>query len=292
VSILEDPALAAVSAEDLAAFHADGFVTVRRLISAGSVTALRTAFERLFRGEFRAGIRPDEVNWQAGESDPSLTRQICNGWKADPTVAAAVLDPGIGRAIARLGGWSGARLIQDNVIWKPPGARSLGYHRDNAYLAWYRPREMLSCWIALDETTADGGTMELVKGSHRWPVSDAPGGAFHAPEDYRAAMMDEATSLGLRPEIVPVTVPGGGGSFHHGWTWHGSGPNSGGSHRRSLVIHAAPAEAQFDKSRLGEGNGPVYGRYRRLCDDEMDENHFPILWREDGYRTIGESAAS
>ena len=195
------------------------------------------------------------------------------------------LDPGIGRAIARLGGWSGARLIQDNVIWKPPGARSLGYHRDNAYLAWYRPREMLSCWIALDETTAEGGTMELVKGSHNWPMSDAPQGAFHAPEDHRAAMMIQARALGLRPEMVPVTVPAGGGSFHHGWTWHGSGPNLGNSNRRSLVIHAAPAEARFDKGRLGEGNGPIYGRYRHLYDDEMDENHFPILWREDGYRT-------
>ena len=75
--------------------------------------------------------------------------------------------------MARLAGWPGARIVQDNVIWKPPAARSLGFHRDNAYLAWYTPTEMFSCWIALDDTTAAGGTMELARGSHHWPT-EAP----------------------------------------------------------------------------------------------------------------------
>ena len=31
----------------------------------------------------------------------------------------------------------------------------------------------------------------------------------------------------------------------------------------------------------------LYGRYRRLGDDRMDENHFPVLWSQDGRRTPG-----
>ena len=31
--------------------------------------------------------------------------------------------------------------------------------------------------------------------------------------------------------------------------------------------------------------GPIYGRYRRHGSTDMDESFFPILWREDGYRT-------
>ena len=84
-----------------------------------------------------------------------------------------------------------------------------------------------------------------------------------------------------------MEVSAGGGSFHHGWAWHGSGPNRSGRHRRSLVLHCASSEARFDRAGFGEGNGPVYSRYARLADDEMDENHFPILWRSDGYRTPG-----
>ena len=31
----------------------------------------------------------------------------------------------------------------------------------------------------------------------------------------------------------------------------------------------------------------IYSRYKRLGDNIMDENYFPITWREDGYSTSG-----
>ena len=266
-------------------FDADGFALAPRLVGPDLVESLTERFERLFAGDFETGIKPDEVNWQQGESDPSLTRQICNAWKADRLVASVVLDAGLGEAVARLAGWPGARLVQDNVLWKPPGARSVGFHRDNAYLGWYTPQEMCSCWIALDDTTANGGTMELARASHKWPVSDGPEGEFHAPEDYRAPVVEAARSAGASPELVAVEVAAGEGSFHHGWTWHGSGPNRSKDHRRALVLHCASSEARFNRAGFGTGNGPIYTRYARLADDTMDENHFPILWQEDGQRT-------
>jgi len=278
---------AMLSASETASFGADGFVTVDSLIDAGLIDPLKERFERLFRGDFETGTAPDEVNWQEGRSDPGLARQICNGWKADRLIASVVLDARLGEAAAGLAGWPGARIVQDNVIWKPPGARSLGFHRDNAYLAWYTPTEMLSCWIALDDTAAAGGTMELARGSHGWSTGADPMGEFHDPEDYRATVRAAAAAAGVELDIAAVEVAAGGGAFHHGWTWHGSGPNRSGRHRRSLVLHCASSEARFDRAGFGEGNGPVYSRYARLADDEMDENHFPILWRSDGYRTPG-----
>ena len=276
-----------LTAVERASFDTDGFVLVGRLIDDGLVAELRDRFALLFRGEFETGTAPDEVNWQEGSSDPTLTRQICNGWKADRLVAATVLDARLGEAVAGLAGWPGARIVQDNVLWKPPGARSLGFHRDNAYLAWYTPCEMFSCWIALDDTSAEGGTLELARGSHRWPTGAEPSTQFHAPEDYRAPVSAAAAAAGAELDIEAVEVAAGSGAFHHGWTWHGSGPNRSESHRRSLVLHCASSEARFDRAGFADGNGPVYSRYARLADDVMDENHFPILWRSDGYRTAG-----
>jgi hypothetical protein len=31
--------------------------------------------------------------------------------------------------------------------------------------------------------------------------------------------------------------------------------------------------------------GGIYSRYKRFGDLEMDESHFPITWRRDGYRS-------
>ena len=275
-----------LSDQQAAIFEKDGFLIVDDLIDEDTATRLCRSYDRMFRGKFETGILPDEVNWQEGRNSDEFTRQICNGWKGDRTVAATVLRADIGRAVARLAGWPGVRVMQDNVIWKPPGAKSLGYHQDNAYLSWISPPEIVSCWIALDATTATGGTMELVRGSHAW----APGGIegeFHAPADYRKYMEKAAAAEGVTPDIVPVVVPRCGGSFHHGWTWHGSGPNTGPNPRRSLVVHMMSSEAEYEPAHLGEGTGPIYGRYRKFASREMDENHFPIVWAADGRRTPG-----
>lgn len=267
-------------------FDQDGFLIVDRLIDDETVDNLRSCFNQLFRGEFETGIHPDEVNWQEGSGDPSLTRQICNGWKANRSVARVVTRKDIGKSIAILGGWPGTRVMIDNVLWKPPQTRELAYHQDNSYLAWYTPSELLSCWIALDDTTREGGTIEFVRGSHKWHHTK-PAGEFHGPADYKQYMHAAADMEGVEPEIVHVEVPRGGGSFHHGWTWHGSGFNHSAHPRRALVIHGMRSDAEFSPAHLAEGTGSIYSRYKRLGDNIIDENYFPVVWREDGYRTAG-----
>ncbi len=265
-------------------FEADGFVVVDQLLESASLNALHTAFNDLFNGVFETGVQPDEVNWQNGVSDPKLSRQICNGWKANRAIARVVLDESLGRAIAALTGWSGVRIMIDNVIWKAPQTKSLGYHQDNAFLSWFSPGEIATCWIALDDTTASGGTIEFARGSHRWDLGE-PVGDFHAPADYLKPVHEAAARAGVEPDFHYVEVPAGGGSFHHGKTWHGSGANPGPAPRRSLVLHAMHADVQYVPENFSKGIGPIYSRYKRLNDNNLDENYFPILWREDGYRT-------
>jgi ectoine hydroxylase-related dioxygenase (phytanoyl-CoA dioxygenase family) len=265
-------------------FSDDGFVVVEKLIEHGHIATLHRAFTDLFNGKFATGVRPDEVNWQQIDGDPSLTRQICNGWKANRDIAAVVLDESIARAIASLAGWPGVRIMIDNVIWKPPATKSLGFHQDSAYLSWFTPSDLLTCWIALDETAAEGGTIEFARGSHRWRLAE-PEGEFHAPEDYRKPLYKAARREGVEADIAYVEVPAGGGSFHHGWTWHGSGANHSSKPRRSLVLHAMRSDVEYVPENFAEGIGPIYSRYKRLADNQLDENYFPILWRKDGYRT-------
>ena len=156
-------------------FHADGFTLLDHIIEKDQVEILRKAFDRIFSSEFETGTRPDEVNWQLGESDAELTRQICNAWRGDRSIAAVVLRADFGRVVAELMDWPGARVMQDNAIWKPVGAKSLGYHQDNSYLHWFKPGEICTLWIALDDVEAENGTMELVRGSHRWQQTEPEG---------------------------------------------------------------------------------------------------------------------
>ena len=273
-----------ISKNDKIKFAKDGFLAVDKLIDPSQIPELKRAFDDLFNGRFETGVRPDEVNWQSKDSDPTLTRQICNGWKANRTIASIILDQNIGKAIADLAGWSGTRVMIDNVIWKPSGAKSLGYHQDSSYLSWFTPSDLLTCWIALDETSEEGGTLEFIHGSHNWELSQ-PEGEFHAPPDYRNPMEKAAKQQGVVPKIHYVEVPAAGGSFHHGWTWHGSGQNCGNRPRRTLVVHAMQSNVEYVPENFDQGIGPIYSRYKRLSDNMLDENYFPIIWHKSGYRT-------
>ncbi|CAN5312083.1 hypothetical protein BH10PSE7_BH10PSE7_21230 [soil metagenome] len=267
-----------IGPSDIDGFNRDGFVIVPDVLTAGEIEKARARFEPLFSGKFETGLYPDEWNWRMGRDAPDLTRQICNGWKSDLTIASVVLRADVGKACATLRGWPGARLGQDNVIWKPPGTKPLGFHQDDSYNKYLVPPEMMTCWITLDDTRADQGTIEHVRGSHLWPVAP-PIKQFHAPDD---PTTDLRVAAGDRPvDIVPMVVKAGCAVFHHGRTWHGSRDNRGNNPRRSVIAHCISSEATFHPTNISY----IYSRYRRANDTAMDESFFPILWRDDGYRT-------
>ncbi len=217
------------SEEQVAAFDRDGFVIVEEgLVSPRALDLLRERYEPLFQGVYETGIKPDEVNWVPGRDPEDRTRQICNGWRADTVIAAQVLSERTGRLGAQLARYRGTRILQDNVLWKPPGTKAIGFHQDSSYADYLVPAEMLTCWISLHETTADAGPIEYVRGSHLWARSPPERSQFHAPEDWLAPARNAAPDR-AELDLVPVVVKPGGGSFHHGLTWHGSAPNTNAS---------------------------------------------------------------
>ena len=106
------------------------------------------------------------------------------------SLAATVLSARMGEFGARLAGLPGMRLAQDNAIWKPPSGKALLCHQDAAYQDHLDPPNMTTCWMALDDTAADTGTIYYVRGSHGWPHAPL-GGTFHAPDDWLAHVRHE-----------------------------------------------------------------------------------------------------
>ena len=190
------------------------------------------------------------MNWKSGRDREDLTRQICNGWRADDLIAAQVLSERTGRLAAQLGGYRGTRMLQDNCLWKPPGARSLGMHQDGSYAGYLVPPEMITCWVALDDTRAQGGTIEYVRGSHRWPKVPPSRGEFHAPEDWLAPARAAAPG---RRRAGARAGGGQGGRLHLPPLAHlprlraRTRPTT---HRRALVSHLVPVETRFHPTEV------------------------------------------
>ena len=275
---------AAPSPAQRSLFQEQGFLVVESVLPPARIAALRDRFDPLFRGEFETGSYPDEWHWREGVSFPDATRHMCNAWKSDLTVAAHVLAEGIGRFAAALIGWDRIRLGQDTVWVKAPGAKPIALHQDSSFMTFLDPVASVTCWTTLDDTALDGGTLEYVRGSHRWPVVELPRD-FHTPEGgYRSRMRAVATRAGVpEPEIIKLEVPAGSMAFHAGEIWHGSGDNRRDDlWRRSIGVHLLPGRVRF---RDSGGGGYIYTRYRRRGERTLDESHFPIIWSADGARS-------
>jgi ectoine hydroxylase-related dioxygenase (phytanoyl-CoA dioxygenase family) len=267
------------TAEQIDRYRRDGFLIAEQFLDPSGLPAVRDRFMRAFEQQWETGLLPDEVNYVPGVTPPELTRQLCNVWKSDRTLAAVVLSRQVGEFAARLATLPGTRLAQDNAIWKPPSGKALLCHQDAAYLDHLDPPNMTTCWMALDDTAADTGTIYYVRGSHLWPHARL-GGTFHAPDDWLEHVRDSLPP-GAELELVPIEVPAGGAAFHDGWTFHGSPPNERtDGQRRAIISHLISTDTRWNPAHVH----PIYSRYRRPGELELDEAFFPILWRG-GYRT-------
>ena len=268
--------------EQRAQFREDGFLTIRDLLDSEQTAALRNRFPLLFAGKFDTGVYPDEWYWREGMSLPNATRHMANAWKSDLTIATLALSEHIGKTAAKLADWPGIRLGQDTIWWKPPGANAVSFHQDSSFMDFLSPAQTITCWIVLDDTDRNAGTLEYAKGSHLWPLTPIPDD-FHGPEDYHAHMRVAASVAGEHdPTIVPIEVSAGSCVFHSGEIWHGSGPNcSSNQIRRSIGIHFVREDAQF----TAKHGGYIYRRYQRTDDTSLDESFFPVVWSHAGYRT-------
>ncbi len=276
------PEAFAFSDDQLSKFESDGFVVLENVLDGESLDALRATFPRIFAGDFDTGVYPDEWHWREGMSLPDATRHMGNAWKSDLTIASLVLSADVAAAAARLMNWRDIRLGQDTIWWKPPAAKPIKLHQDTSFLDFLDPPKTVTCWVTLDDTKRDAGTIEYVPGSHHWPVAPLPRD-FHIAEDYRAGMRLAAEAAGVaRPETVKIEVPAGSAVFHAGEIWHGSGANhSDDRTRRSIGIHMLRGDVRFSE-RPG---GYIYRRYQIAGDPELKESFFPILWSANGYRT-------
>ena len=282
-----------------------------------SITSLQTAFSRLFDGVYETGIYHDEIHWRRGISRENATREICNGWKADRTVAQHVGSSALGQLACHLMGWTSSRLGQDDVLEKTPRSGPVGFHQDGAYISdnfYPTKNNCLTMWMALDDADSENGALQYAPGSHLWKDRVAgptiPGNSsssdnnnnnninntnnkgglaslsFHVKEDqdHMTSLRQAAISAGIDPvqavaSVVTVPVKKGEMVVHHQDTWHGSGPNiSSNRHRRALVVHLLDGGVRW---RSDQKPHYIYGRYYIQGEDVPRQDFFPMTYNKE-----------
>ena len=257
-------------------FRRDGVVPLRRVISAEWLDLLAAAIERDIAapGPYFHGYVPDNGqgrfhgNVRIWETDPELGRFCAEG--PLPTLAAEMMDA------------TRINLFYDQLFVKEPlTANSTRWHNDLPY--WpVRGDQTMSFWVALDPVTAESGSLEFVRGSHRTSPMYQPEtfgqtkghGAYERNPDY-VDIPDIEAARGDWDIVTWDLEPGDVYAFH-AMTVHGAGGNLRSDvRRRGYTIRYCGEDAVYD-ARVGSNKNL---RSPDHADGEvLDSDRFPLVW--------------
>jgi phytanoyl-CoA hydroxylase len=128
--------------------------------------------------------------------------------------------------------------VQTMLYFKPAGARGQALHQDNYYLR-VQPGTCIAAWMALDDCDEENGCMQMVPGSHSWPI------LCPITADTSQSFTDITVPIPEGTPVQPALMKAGDVLFFNGSIVHGSFPNSSQNRfRRSLIAHYIEGDAQ------------------------------------------------
>lgn len=224
----------------------------------------------------------DIEDWAPGDGDGVRNSEYLTFQQ--PAFGVLTLAPLIGAIAARLAGADSIRIFDDQAVVKEPGDDGVfGWHTDSAYWSTCTSTQMLTAWIPLHDTTADGGTLMVLEGSHHWDVA----GNLRLG---RQSNIDQISAIAGRdvPDelIVPLELRKGQISLHHMDLLHASDANRSRTPRQAIAVHLQPGDNEYQPAIADDGSGLVVrlandDLCRRLPDgrpDYADPDAFPVLW--------------
>ena len=216
-------------------FERDGYTLVRGLFEPDEVDRLRDHYMEV---RHQGPRQHDFAGHQSNSRDP-LKRypRMAQMHRWDEASLRWMTDPRLDQVMTALLGRS-PYAVQTMIYFKPPGSRGQALHQDNFYLK-AEPGTCVAAWMALDRVDEANGCLEVVPGSHRWPI------LCTEKADTTVSFTDITVPLPDAEAAVPIEMDPGDVLFFHGALVHGSNPNvTTDRFRRALIGHYIEGEAE------------------------------------------------
>jgi len=226
-----------LSPQQIEAYHRDGSVVVRGVLSPVEVAELRAAAED-FEAQAQlldassAVIELDDVATEPG--GPRHIRRIKSPHRHHDVFAARLRSPVLLDMVEQLIGpdirWHHTKLNAK----QPSGSGHVEWHTDWGYYP-HTNCDLLEVAIAIDPATIENGCLHVIPGTHLGPALDhSEDGVFVGAVPVGSFDVADAVALTLEPGDI---------SIHHVRLLHGSGPNRSPGQRRLLLQGYAAADA-------------------------------------------------
>jgi phytanoyl-CoA hydroxylase len=249
-------------------YDTNGYVVVPQVFTPEEVVFYRDHYMRMRA----AGSHPgDDAGIDIGSNDP-LKRfpRMLQMHRWDDISLQWMIDPRINTCLTGLLERE-PYAVQTMLYFKPAGARGQALHQDNYYLR-VQPGTCMAAWMALDDCDEANGCMQVVAGSHIWPM------LCTVEADITKSFSGVTVPIPEDSDVRPVVMRAGDVLFFNGSLVHGSYPNTSQDRfRRTLIGHYIEGDAQ----KVGQWYHPVLQMNGQQLDFGVSPGGLPCgVWTE------------
>jgi ectoine hydroxylase-related dioxygenase (phytanoyl-CoA dioxygenase family) len=272
-----------VTPQDIDEYWERGYWVSPKLIDDDRIARLRQAMDELFSG------RIDGTGWYFQDfptkdivpQDPLALRRVINAWWVNDDIRALVQDPMLGKMAAALMRVDRVRQWSDQVLIKPGAgttgdtdAGNIGWHQDKGYWHITSTDNMITAWVALQDTDLSNGGMRTLVGSHKWGLIEGSDKFF----DKDLGKLREQFAGKVDSWVdEPCVLKAGQASFHHSLCFHASETNKTNQPRMSIVGHYMPDGTTY----VCSGRFQVFTKLlgpRPRPGQPLGDPYFPLVW--------------
>ena len=215
----------ALTPAQLAHYRERGYTLGDCLLKGTKLAELQSQVDALI-GNLPTGQRPENM--------PSVHYE-------NPYFRDLFLSPPLVDVAAQILGPDIALFTSYIISKRPQDGLPVEWHQDAAYFP-IEPMETFTLWLAVDDSTAFNGCMQVLPGTHRGRQIMA-----HNLDQERRTTLP----LSIDPDTsaaVDVELEAGAFSLHDAFLWHGSNPNRSDRRRCGITIKYVPTYVEIDRT--------------------------------------------
>jgi hypothetical protein len=222
-----------LSTEQVEHFHEYGYVSGVRILTDAQIEQLRTELQGLTNPAHPGHSLFYEFHTNESTDPSRVLFHALGAWRIAPGFHDILWHPAFLVPASQLLGGA-VRFWHDQLFCKPAHHGGVvAWHQDYSYWTRTKPMAHLTCWIGLDDATADNGCMQYIPGSHKWDLLPITGLA--GDMDAIQTVLTPEQNAQFKP--VAIELKKGEATFHHPLMVHGSFANATERQRRATVIN-------------------------------------------------------
>lgn len=223
--------------EQLAEYHARGFVTLRQVFDPDLLQRLTQATERLWEQGRPMTRKTAHFDLAEGHTrERPRIRRIASPTELDEVYLAVAFDSILGDIAADLVGGA-VKFYHSKINFKlPAGGAEIGWHQDWPVFP-HTNSNLVALSVPLNPSRAGNGCLQTIPGTHlQGPRSHWDQGRYtlNCNASVTAAELQRVENSELDPGDIVA---------HHGLTVHGSSPNLSEAMRTTYIVQYAAADA-------------------------------------------------